>query len=1302
MVGSISVQDFGDLSSTFNGLHSKKMDVRLLLNEDIIRCYNIDFSTANALGINTARNKKPNEKAVKAKLIKLIKELDSKTVSFLVENVTIKDQENDNYGFWRLRIRPDIRLHDDYVFNNQAVVFECDRKAGRLRVKKIYLQRVSLGCLPTEGIIEGPVLVIDDENKHLPDSTFMSREDFDWMLKLTPRRKGLEDRLEEWEGYLNLYLSFVRSKQAWIPYKNIRRTDSHTATISLSSSFYSDNAARSFFTDDEVRILDHQTPAETKWIPDEETNDPVDFGTIKDAKVIRQNIKQDTKKKSKDKKSENDWFDVDIELSDKYIFDPAQEQNTKEKQRAKKDPLDNFPAEGLFVNSLFSDELPVNLQKKAIRRLKEGSASNPKLEDFIFDITEARIPTRDEELHRDNLVEDSLNNPQLQALTTSLNSPDISLIQGPPGTGKTTVIAELCYQTVLRGGKVLLASQSNLAVDNALSRLTTKRSEIMPIRIGRRTTEEGQDFVEENVVPKWFQSVKENVRNTVDENKKTIFDMESAEHAVKDLERCFKSRSEEIKRKGTAEKHLNDLNVEFEEKLSRKQIVKEEINSLQKQISILQEVDLKGVYPVQQDFVAFTHVLPDTLPLLQVEIKNLFDDAGVKIDKQLDVIDVGEILSYIENLSSTNISTSIDELEKLKDLISKLDHLKNDEIKDLEFKRSEIVGKIAGMTDPEEMGTLSAELIEINNTINELTKNNNELRLGDLWRDTLSKLRLHLASLQDILRLIQSSDLQKQIGKLQSSLQPEKEFESVITQISTILKIISSASFKISDQLHLRDKLSNNKADLVGITKEYENLESQLDTLLSSRKKAENTINHIEKLLDTISIDVKNNSKILFKSGFFESDFKIDENALQYIKSTLETQKSDNKEELNKSKRWIDLQSEWVKRIGSASKEEYESLKDTYIDLANVVGATCTETGKFKFWGKEGRNFDLVIIDEVSKATPPELLMPMLLGKQIILVGDHQQLPPLYKINAKGDELPVTESDDEDIKRMVKRYEKLVTTSYFKEMFEDASDPLKARLTKQYRMHPSIMNAINQFYPVGYKLECGIEDPEESRKHGLILKGKTGNELFSPLSHLIWIDTSHKKINGNVVPNYETDEKKDKKTKYNSRYNEFEVDTIKKLLLSFSEQLTELYPGDETLVHEIALISFYSGQVRMLTKMEQSLKDQGLIKNLKLRIGTVDRFQGMESPIVIVSLVSSPERRGPTSFVKEFRRINVAFSRAQSLLAIVGSGNTFEKVEVEIDHDGNKQPRKSYGEILNAAKNCSSGNFYVRGYDVHE
>lgn len=1290
MAGSISSVDFGDLGSTFNGLVSRQMDIRLLLVKDRVRCNRIDKDTAKALGIATKKAQKPDEEAVKNKLLSKIKELNSKRISFLVENVTIKDQEHEDIGFWRLRIRPDVPIYDEYVFNNQALIVECGRLKGRLRVNKIYLQRVSPSPLPTEELIEGHVLVIDDENEQL-NSTFMSKEDFKWLLKLTPRRKELEERLEEWEDYLKLYLSFVRNKQAWIAYKSITRTGPHIARISLSSSIYSNNAVKSFYSDDDVKILDHEIPNDNKWKPNEDTHDPIDFGTLTDAKIIKKNINRDQKKKN-----QNEWFDVEIELSDKYIYDP--EQDTKEKQKTKTDPLNRLPDKGLFVNSLFSDELPISLQQKAIRRLKEGSASNPKLEDFIFDITQARNPLREEEVERENLVETSLNDSQLEALSTSLNSPDISLLQGPPGTGKTTVIAELCYQTVLRGGKVLLASQSNLAVDNALNRLATKKSEIMPIRIGRRTTEEGQDFVEENVVPKWFQSVKENVSKTINDNRTIISNLERSEQAVKDLDYCFKTRLENRKKELATKNDLKEITANIEITQSNDRIVKEKLNVLKKRISILQEVEKKGAYPTQEKFVDFTDVIPDAVSILKHEVENLFSIIGIEIEKQLDAIDLGEFLGYIENISAMKYSDSVETLEKLKDLISKLDHLKNDEIKELELKQSEVVSKITGITDPEDMTTISSELTTINKKIEDLKKTNNELRLGDLWKETVSKLRYQFNYLINISKLIQSKELQDKVESLQRSLQPTKEVESTIDQINKALKIFSDESFEISDKLNLQNEIENHEAELMDSKKESDNLDIQINSLNSSRSNLETELDYIEVKLNQIKTDILKNEILLSKTGFLDGTVKIDENELESIKFELSTQKNKQEEGINKSKRWLKLQSEWVNRIDSASKDEYESLKDTYIDLANVVGATCTETGKYKFWGKEGRNFDLVIIDEVSKATPPELLMPMLLGKQIILVGDHQQLPPLYKINANDDELPISEIDEEDVKRMVKEYEKLVTTSYFKEMFEDAEDFLKARLTVQYRMHPSIMNAINQFYPNGYKLECGIKDPDEKRKHGLTIKGELGADLSSALSHLIWVDTGQKNIGKKIVPNFEDRES----GKYKSRYNAFEVETIEKLLLSFSNQLAEQNPGDESKVHDIALISFYAGQVRNLKKMEQRLKDSGLIKNLKLKIGTVDRFQGMESPIVMVSLVSSPKNKGPTSFVKEFRRINVAFSRAQSLLVIVGSENTFSSVKVEIDHDGKKESRKSYGEIINAAKSCSSGNYYVKGYDIHE
>lgn len=79
--------------------------------------------------------------------------------------------------------------------------------------------------------------------------------------------------------------------------------------------------------------------------------------------------------------------------------------------------------------------------------------------------------------------------------------------------------------------------------------------------------------------------------------------------------------------------------------------------------------------------------------------------------------------------------------------------------------------------------------------------------------------------------------------------------------------------------------------------------------------------------------------------------------------------------------------------------------------------------------------------------------------------------------------------------------------------------------------------------------------------------------------------------------------------------------------------------------------------------MERSLgitKDgqSSLFKALTIRVGTVDRFQGMERAVIIVSMVRN-NSQGDIGFAKKDERINVAFSRAQQLLVIVGCHDLF-------------------------------------------
>jgi uncharacterized protein len=64
----------------------------------------------------------------------------------------------------------------------------------------------------------------------------------------------------------------------------------------------------------------------------------------------------------------------------------------------------------------------------------------------------------------------------------------------------------------------------------------------------------------------------------------------------------------------------------------------------------------------------------------------------------------------------------------------------------------------------------------------------------------------------------------------------------------------------------------------------------------------------------------------------------------------------------------------------------------------------------------------------------------------------------------------------------------------------------------------------------------------------------------------------------------------------------------------------------------------------------------------EVRVGTVDKFQGQQAPVVIVSLTTSSPDEAPRgmSFLYSANRLNVATSRAKGLCILVGNPKLFE------------------------------------------
>ena len=320
---------------------------------------------------------------------------------------------------------------------------------------------------------------------------------------------------------------------------------------------------------------------------------------------------------------------------------------------------------------------------------------------------------------------------------------------------------------------------------------------------------------------------------------------------------------------------------------------------------------------------------------------------------------------------------------------------------------------------------------------------------------------------------------------------------------------------------------------------------------------------------------------------------------------------------------------------------EFEQFAKLYSERINVVGTTLMESGKrgsYKANKAERKKnitektgiekFDTVIIDEVSKATPPELFIPISLGKRIILVGDFKQLPPMFKI-LSGDE----KTQEEWAKEANIDPNELDTDNTIFERLWDGhtkdSSSIKAMLTQQYRMHPKIQSIIEPFYKnIEGTLSCGLNDEQieklEFKDNGLL--GAT-----------VWVGTK---------------KKRGEETKKGTSFiNEDEINKVGKILEKISA-VDDI--GKET---SIGVITFYGAQLRELRNRYYHKYSQRFGEG-KLVFGTVDRFQGRECDIIICSLVRNNKSRN-IGFAKKPNRINVAFSRAKRCLIILGSREQF-------------------------------------------
>ena len=292
-----------------------------------------------------------------------------------------------------------------------------------------------------------------------------------------------------------------------------------------------------------------------------------------------------------------------------------------------------------------------------------------------------------------------------------------------------------------------------------------------------------------------------------------------------------------------------------------------------------------------------------------------------------------------------------------------------------------------------------------------------------------------------------------------------------------------------------------------------------------------------------------------------------------------------------------------------------------------LVTGTCVGIGQ-PHMGVVNNQYDWVIIDEAARSIASELAIAMQAGKRVLLVGDHQQLPPLYtephkKALARKLGIAAKGGDIDDL-----------VASDFARAFESVyGQQTGAQLLTQYRMAPAIGTMVSQCFYKG-KLENG--------DRGIPDIYQSGPQAIR--SYVTWLDTS----NSGKGANHNSD-------KGVSIYNRAEADAIIKLLseiaknAEFVSNLSEQVKGGEA---AIGVICMYGEQKRIIRQKFKEVSWNDEFKKL-VKIDTVDSYQGKENRIIILSVTRSIADQSP-GFLRSPNRINVALSRAMDRLVVVG------------------------------------------------
>jgi len=318
-----------------------------------------------------------------------------------------------------------------------------------------------------------------------------------------------------------------------------------------------------------------------------------------------------------------------------------------------------------------------------------------------------------------------------------------------------------------------------------------------------------------------------------------------------------------------------------------------------------------------------------------------------------------------------------------------------------------------------------------------------------------------------------------------------------------------------------------------------------------------------------------------------------------------QVQMNDTNVELNKLNQ---LKAE-LGELSSQDEKQFKALtraaEREILSNADVICCTCVGAGDPRL---AKLKFRTVLIDESTQSAEPECMIPLVLGcKQVVLVGDHQQLGPVI-MNKKAAKAGLNQS----------LFERLVILG---------CAPI--RLQVQYRMHPCLSEFPSNMFYEG-SLQNGVTMQER------LLKNVDFPWPVADSPMMFWSNLGNEEISASGT----------------SYLNRTEATNVVKIVERFFK--AGVQPAS------IGIITPYEGQRSYVVQSMQQTGSFNKDVYKEIEVASVDAFQGREKDFIVLSCVRSNDHQG-IGFLSDPRRLNVALTRAKYGLVILGNPKVLSK-----------------------------------------